>query len=159
MKREFTASVYIIHEHKVLLIAHKKLNKWLSPGGHIEENETPGEAAKREVKEETGLDIEFIQQENIWINCWNAKSIERPFMCLLEEIPAYRDVPAHQHIDMIYVGKPCGGELYDTNDLRWFTFEEIQMMTPDKEIFKETQQVISHLLSQDLILQSVSNEV
>ncbi|MEA3450492.1 MAG: NUDIX domain-containing protein, partial [Bacteroidota bacterium] len=30
------------------------------PGGHIEHNETPDEAIIREVKEETGLDVEIV---------------------------------------------------------------------------------------------------
>jgi len=69
---------------------HPKLKKWLPPGGHVEENESPPEAATREVKEETGLEITFIKQENIWIEKWNAKSFERPFLCLTEEIPPLR---------------------------------------------------------------------
>lgn len=78
MKKEFTSSVYLIENQMVLLIYHLKLQKWLSPGGHVEANETPAEAAKREVLEETGLEIEFLSQENLSINCWNAKSIDRP---------------------------------------------------------------------------------
>ena len=38
---------------------HKKLDVWLYPGGHVEDTETPDEALVREVKEETGLDIEI----------------------------------------------------------------------------------------------------
>ena len=56
--RQFTATVYILFLEKVLLHRHAKLGKWLPPGGHIEQDETPPEAARREVKEETGLDIE-----------------------------------------------------------------------------------------------------
>src|SRR5438309_1914918 len=98
MKKEFTATVYIIENQKVLLIYHHKLQKWLPPGGHIEENETPPEAAKREALEETGYEIEFIIQENVWIKQLNASSFERPYLCLLEEIPAYKDKEAHQHM-------------------------------------------------------------
>ncbi len=144
MIREFTASVYIIEDQKVLLLFHQKLQKWLCPGGHVEENETPLEAARREVKEETGLEIEFIPQENLWINCWNAKSIERPYLCLLEEIPAYKQTPAHQHIDFIYIAKPLEGH-YPTEPHRWFSWEDLQDLKPDIEIFVETLNVIRHL--------------
>ena len=45
--RHFCASAYIVNPEnkKVLLVKHKKYNKWLQPGGHIEDNETPEEAA------------------------------------------------------------------------------------------------------------------
>lgn len=151
MKKEFTATVYILHEGKVLLLYHKKLQKWLPPGGHMEPNETPPEAARREVKEETGLEIQFLKQENIWVNHWNANSIERPYLCLLEEIPAYRDVPAHQHIDMIFVAQPVSSDLVmndESHSLRWFSIEELKLLELDIEIFKETFQVIEHLFTQ-----------
>lgn len=54
----FTASAFLIRENKVLLVKHKKLQKWLSPGGHIDENELPHVAAQREFLEETGLKIQ-----------------------------------------------------------------------------------------------------
>ncbi len=52
-----TASAHLIYQEKILLIKHKKLNKWLSPGGHIDENELPHFAAEREFLEETGLKV------------------------------------------------------------------------------------------------------
>ncbi len=54
-KIDFTASVYIVREGKVLLHKHKKLGIWLPPGGHIEPEEDPNQAALREAKEESGL--------------------------------------------------------------------------------------------------------
>ncbi len=43
---DFTASAYILHptESKILLLLHKKLGKWLQPGGHIELSEDPLQA-------------------------------------------------------------------------------------------------------------------
>lgn len=147
MKKEFTASVYLIDNQKVLLIYHPKLQKWLPPGGHVEMDETPAEAARREVREETGFEIEFCLQENLFIDCWNAKSIERPYFCLLEEIPPYRDVPAHQHVDFIYVARPVG-QLHSPHlSYQWFSWQDLQQMLPDVEIFHETLQAIQHLLN------------
>lgn len=150
MKRQFCATVYIIEENKVLLIFHRKLQKWLPPGGHIDENETPPEAAKREVLEETGLEIEFLTQENVWINDSNAESFERPFMCLLEHIPHYKDEPSHQHMDFIYVARPLKGELiYNSNEteaIRWFTYEEIMQMELGTYMFAETLESIKKII-------------
>lgn len=147
MKKEFTASVYILEEQKVLLIFHRKLGKWLPPGGHVEEDETPPQAARREALEETGWEVEFILQENTWVNCWNASSFERPYLCLLEEIPPYKDHPAHQHMDFVYVAKPVRFNPIESpqEQMQWFTWEELQTLEPDVLIFKETLQVLRHL--------------
>lgn len=62
MKRQWCASSYVIDfaNAKVLLMYNKKLHKWLQPGGHVKEDELPIDAAIREVKEETGIDIKII---------------------------------------------------------------------------------------------------
>jgi len=155
MERQFTATVIIIDDQRVLLIYHRKLKKWLPPGGHIDINELPTDAACREVKEETGLDIELIPQENLWVDRWNAKSFIRPYLCLLEEIPAHGDKPAHQHMDLIYLGRPIGGEVQqnhqETDGLRWFSLDEIEQLKPDDEIFMETQQILRKILNDSLI--------
>lgn len=145
MERQFTATAYIFQGDQTLLIRHPKLGKWLPPGGHLEPNETPPEAAIREAKEETGLDIEILKNEHLWINRWNAESFARPYLCLLENIPPHRDQPAHQHIDFIYLSRPTGGEISkrEIEDLRWFTLEEILALEPDVEIFAETQETLS----------------
>jgi 8-oxo-dGTP pyrophosphatase MutT (NUDIX family) len=147
MIKQFTATVYLIKEKKVLLIFHPKFHKWLPPGGHIEPNESPTEAARREVLEETGFTIEFIKQENLWIEYENAASFERPYLCFTEEIPAYKETPAHQHIDFIYLARPIA-QIQEPEDspCKWFGMEELQELKSDV-IFKDTLEVIHHLLS------------
>ncbi len=142
--KQFTATAYIIEEGKVLLLNHAKLKKWLPPGGHVEENETPVEAMHREVMEETGLEVEIIEQENLKVDFWNAKSISRPYLCLLEEIPPFADTPAHQHIDFIYLARPKTTPLLP-QDVKWFTLQEVEILSLE-EIFEETKQTIRHLL-------------
>lgn len=146
MERQFTAGAYILSEDRVLLIYHKKLHKWLPPGGHLEPNELPCEAAKREALEETGLEVEIFSDEYVWVERWNANSFPRPFLCLLEEIPAHGGQPPHQHIDYIYLARPVGGSvnpnLSEIGGINWFSLEEIELLENDQEIFAETKQVI-----------------
>ena len=51
---------------KIYMGHHIKANIWLPPGGHIEENESPDEAMRREFQEELG--IELIQEETELFN-------------------------------------------------------------------------------------------
>lgn len=147
MERHFTATVYILHENKLLLHRHPKLGKWLPPGGHVEPNETPPEAARREAMEETTLEIEFIEQENLKIEAWNAVSFPRPFLCLLENIPAFKDKPAHQHIDFIYVARPAENPAgKDLGEFCWFDWEGVKQI--EEELFPDVREMAELLLKE-----------
>lgn len=58
-RRAFSVAVFACHRGRVLLIHHKRLDAWLPVGGEIEAGETPLEAARRELLEETGLVAAF----------------------------------------------------------------------------------------------------
>lgn len=53
--RHVTAAAVVVGGRGVVLHCHKRLGRWLQPGGHVEPGETPWEAARREAREETGL--------------------------------------------------------------------------------------------------------
>ena len=144
MERQFTATVFIFLKDKVLLHLHPKLGKWLPPGGHLEANETPPEAARREVREETGLEIVFISQENLSVSSSNATSFERPYLCLLENIPPHKDQPAHQHMDFIYLARPLRDCPQALNEFRWFSYEELQEL----DLFPDVREVLRCLLKE-----------
>jgi ADP-ribose pyrophosphatase YjhB (NUDIX family) len=55
-RRTFSVAIFCRHEGEILLIRHKRLGTWLPVGGEIEPGETPLEAARRELREETGLE-------------------------------------------------------------------------------------------------------
>jgi len=63
-----TVLCYIENDNKYLMLhrnkKHEDINSgyWIGVGGHIEENETPYEAIKREIKEETNLDAIDIEE-------------------------------------------------------------------------------------------------
>lgn len=149
MYKEITSTCYLLHKEKFLLLFHKKHQKWLPPGGHLEKGETPAETAHREVAEETGLIIEFISQENIWIEETYAKSIHRPYAILLEQVPAMGKEPAHEHLDFIYIAKPLSGTLIEG---KWFSLEEILKLKPHAEIFPDTQKTIQSLAKHQLLV-------
>jgi len=99
LEKHFTASALIKNDNnEVLLVFHKKLNVWLYPGGHIEFNETPDEAVIREVKEETGLEIEIVGEKEISLNDNEAdvSVLHNPYIILCERIKGNE---GHYHSD------------------------------------------------------------
>ena len=148
MKREFVATCYIISGEKILLHFHEKLQRWLPPGGHVEENETPAEAALREVEEECGLEVDLTGDEHFWIESEACDSFARPHLCLLENIPAHKQVPAHQHMDFVFVGKPkVGSEIREGCGFEWFSLEDLENL----ELFPDVREVVTGLLSEVIV--------
>ena len=61
--RPTAVDVVVIEKGAVLLIKRGKepfKGKWCLPGGFVEENESVEQAAEREVKEETGIDVNLV---------------------------------------------------------------------------------------------------
>jgi 8-oxo-dGTP diphosphatase len=54
-RRTFSVAIFARNAGQVLLIRHKRLGTWLPVGGELEPGETPLEAARRELFEETGF--------------------------------------------------------------------------------------------------------
>lgn len=101
--RDFTVATFVLHRGKVLLLYHRKLQMWLPPGGHIDPNELPDEAAVREVLEETGLAVELVSAPAM-AGVPGPLHLARPEGVQLEDI-----APGHQHIDLVYYARPAGG--------------------------------------------------
>lgn len=55
--------IVISPEKKILLVRHRKGNRqyWVLPGGRLEYGETFEECAVREIREETGLEVEVVR--------------------------------------------------------------------------------------------------
>jgi 8-oxo-dGTP pyrophosphatase MutT (NUDIX family) len=60
-----TAAGTMVFDKRVLLVRHRGLGIWLSPGGHIDPDELPHEAAEREFYEETGIEVEAIWPDEV----------------------------------------------------------------------------------------------
>lgn len=124
--RHLTATIIIVHKNKTLLLLHKKIGIWLPVGGHIEQNELPEEAALREAKEESGLDVVLYNPDK-QLEMNDAKQLFRPMHILLESINE-----ARQDIDFIYYATSSSDELNpqtsETTNLKWFAAEELKTL-------------------------------
>jgi 8-oxo-dGTP pyrophosphatase MutT (NUDIX family) len=129
--RHFTVAVFVVWEGKILLHFHRKLAMWLPPGGHIEENELPDEAALREVFEETGLRIELVGERREDVE--DPVQLHRPAGVQLENIG-----PNHQHIDLIYFARPHGpmqiSADYNEDRVGWYGREDWDTMGINAEV-------------------------
>ena len=123
-KIDFTASVYIVQDGKILLHKHKKLGIWLQPGGHIELDEDPTEAAKREALEETGFVVELVGNIGIPVpHRGRSRDLLLPMFLNRHNYDA-----THEHIDFSYFARVVSGVLTpeDGVEMRWFTRDEIE---------------------------------
>jgi 8-oxo-dGTP pyrophosphatase MutT (NUDIX family) len=99
-KIDFTVAIFVVHDGKILLIHHRKLDKWLPLGGHIELDEDPEQAALREAKEESGLDVELLGERAPTTGPGTRALITPRFLDI------HRITDTHEHIGLIYWARP-----------------------------------------------------
>lgn len=128
---DFTSSVFVVRDGRVLLHTHRKYGMLLPPGGHIELDEDPNQAALREVKEECGLDVALIAPRNA------PQFDEKGFVHLIA--PFYFNIheaaPGHRHADFIYFATSESGEIvpeHESDGWQWLSYEEIEALPEEK---------------------------
>lgn len=123
-KIDLTVGGYIFHNSKLLLIHHQKLNLWLPVGGHIDANETPDNALRREIKEEVNLDIDLIGKSSVPV-VGNAKE-----NCALPFHTNLHSVGDHDHYGLFYLCQAQNPELLllnkEVKNARWFSVEDLE---------------------------------
>jgi 8-oxo-dGTP pyrophosphatase MutT (NUDIX family) len=108
-----TASCFIIEpeSRRILLHHHRRLNRWLQMGGHVEADESPLQAAFREGAEESGLnDLELVVPGLIDVD--------------VHFIPAGKGEPDHSHFDVRYLARTAEPDSIridrnESNELAW----------------------------------------
>jgi 8-oxo-dGTP pyrophosphatase MutT (NUDIX family) len=127
-KIDFTVAIFVVQNSRVLLIHHRKLDKWLPLGGHIELEEDPEQAALREAREESGLDVELIGERPPTTEPGTRALIAPRFLDI------HRVTETHEHIGMIYWARPRNGTLtlaeLEHHDLRWCSSAELDALQP-----------------------------
>lgn len=139
MSKHFCASVFVINpvDKRILLVKHGLFDKWVQPGGHIEKDEFPEDAAVREVYEETGIKVSLIgdrfPREDDFI---------RPL-----GIQKNRTLKGNTHMDIIYAGIPNNVDTQlilsdESTGIGWFTRDELEQI----EIFPDVKITMDHVI-------------
>ncbi len=108
-----TASAIVVGRRGVVLHKHRRLHRWMQPGGHIDPGETPEEAVLRECAEETGLEVSH-----------------PPAGAELLHVDVHRAAGDHVHLDLRYLlhaadadPAPAPGE---SQEVGWFDWPDAE---------------------------------
>lgn len=113
----FTGSAWVVSGdgRRVLLTHHRKLDRWLQPGGHADGDADLARVALREAEEETGLTGLRVEPAVF--------DLDRHM------IPARGHEPAHWHYDVRYVVLAGADERFvvgeESHDLAWRDIVEV----------------------------------
>jgi 8-oxo-dGTP diphosphatase len=101
------ADIAIIHENQILLIKREDFDIWALPGGGVEDGESVTDAAIREAREETGLEIEPLRMVGIYSRIGSLPNIHA----------------------VLIIARPTGGTFCplpgETTEIRYFPFNKI----------------------------------
>jgi len=113
-----TASAIVVGNRGTVLHLHKRLGRWMQPGGHIDPGETPPEASRREAFEELGLPVEH-----------------PPDGPRLIHIDVHEAALGHTHLDLRYLLLGAADDPHpppgESPEARWYDWDEAAAMADD----------------------------
>jgi len=111
---------------QVLLIHHRKLDRWFQPGGHADGDRDVAAVALREAEEETLLpDVKLVSPAIFDVD--------------IHTIPAKGNVPEHLHYDIrfLFTASPetaLGGESREVKGIRWLSLDDAEQLSNSESI-------------------------
>lgn len=150
MAGHITGSALVISDdfQQVLLLLHRKLNKWLQLGGHSDGQTDTIEVALREAREESGLtDIKGLN----WLDKIALPSCEQqaisqqlrliPFDIDIHRIPERPGEAEHFHFDMRFLLQAGSEQPLTQNEeakaLRWIALDEADTLTSEPSMLRQ----------------------
>ena len=124
-----TASAWIVdpQRHSTVLVLHKKLGRWLQPGGHADGDGDLRRVALREAAEETGFTTLRLAAASIY-------DVD------VHEIPAHQSEPMHFHYDVrfAFVADACEPFVIsdESHDVAWIAISSLERYGIDESVFR-----------------------
>lgn len=130
-----TGSAWVVNPERThaLLVHHRRLGRWLQPGGHCDGSPDVLGTALREVLEETGIRAAPVSGAIFDVDA--------------HDIPARGAEPAHVHYDIRYLAEaPLAAEPVvspESRDVRWVALEEISRLDTDASVLRLVQKTLA----------------
>jgi ADP-ribose pyrophosphatase YjhB (NUDIX family) len=98
------SAIIVDDQGRILLQRRSDNNRWALPGGTMDIGETIGEAVMREVREETGLEVELTRIVGVYSDPGH--------------VFAYDDGEVRQQFNVCFAGRVIGGHLQTSSESR-----------------------------------------
>ena len=109
MRKEKSCGCVVINdENKILMIRSKNEGIWGFPKGHVENGETEIETAIREVKEETNIDVEILENNRFIMNYIIKDTIDKEVVIFIAKKTSDNIIPQQEEV----------------SEIRWFDIDE-----------------------------------
>lgn len=134
LEGHLTASAWIVDpaRERTLLTHHRKLDRWLQLGGHVDGEADLGTAALREAREESGLGRLRLVNSEVF-------DVDR------HRIPARGPEPEHWHYDVRFLieGDPAEPLAIsnESKDLAWVPLAEVVRLNPGESVARMVRKI------------------
>lgn len=129
LEGHLTGSAWIVSPDRtqVLLVHHRKLNRWLQPGGHADGDSDLAAVARREAWEETGVAAPRLARPDLF-------DFDR------HRIPARGAEPEHWHYDFRFLieADPAAPVVVseESHEVKWFPLADIGSLTSEASLLR-----------------------
>ena len=125
MKQEKSCGCIVINNNNEVLLIHSNQGHWGFPKGHVEDGESEIQTAKREVKEETNIDVEVVEKYRYTQKYSPEEDVIKEVVLFLAK----------------NIGNDKKAQLEEVSEVKWFTFSE----AVEKITFENSKEILIKL--------------
>ncbi|QKZ14273.1 NUDIX hydrolase [Spirosoma sp. KUDC1026] len=129
-----TGSAWVVSpdRQQIVLIHHRKLDRWFQPGGHADGDPDVARVALKEAEEETGLtDLKLVRSTGEQAPIFDVD---------VHTIPARKEVPEHRHYDIRFMVEADPKKAFvqneETQDIQWVSLKKVNEYTQEESIVR-----------------------